>query len=123
MRNSFTETWLQGTACMFNTHIQCCYLSNVTLYINFRLDMNMIIKVADFGLAVNTEDKDYYRLSTNMGVKLPVKRMAPESLANRVFSEMSDVVRCIALNYSMTVTWEAIIILITCAWMLLFIWV
>ena len=54
--------------------------------------MNMVIKVADFGLAVNTGDKDYYRLTTNMGVKLPVMWMAPESLSNRVFSEMSDVV-------------------------------
>ena len=52
----------------------------------------MVIKVADFGLAVNTGDKDYYRLTTNMGVKLPVMWMAPESLSNRVFSEMSDVV-------------------------------
>ena len=55
----------------------------------------MIIKVADFGLAVHTGDKDYYRLSAtdkNMGIKLPVMWMAPESLANQVFSEMSDVV-------------------------------
>ena len=52
----------------------------------------MVIKVADFGLAVHTGDKDYYRLSTNMGVKLPVMWMAPESLTNCVFSEMSDVV-------------------------------
>ena len=93
MRNSFIETWLPGTACMLDQYTQCCYLSDVTLHINFRIDMNMVIKVADFGLAVNTEDKDYYRLSTNMGVKLPVKWMAPESLANRVFSETSDVVR------------------------------
>ena len=46
--------------------------------------MSMVIKVADFGLAVNTGDKDYYRLSTNMGVKLPVMWMAPESLSNCV---------------------------------------
>ena len=61
--------------------------------------MNMVIKVADFGLAVKTGDKDYYRLSTtdSMGVKLPVMWMAPESLANCIFSEMSDVVRCITL--------------------------
>ena len=54
----------------------------------------MVIKVADFGLAVNTGDKDYYRLSANMGVKLPVMWMAPESLADCVFSETSDVVKC-----------------------------
>ena len=55
----------------------------------------MVIKVADFGLAVNTGDKDYYRLSTNMGIKLPVMWMAPESLSNCVFSEKSDVVSII----------------------------
>ena len=57
--------------------------------------MSTVIKVADFGLAVNTGDKDYYRLSTNMGVKLPVMWMAPESLSNCVFSETSDVVSTI----------------------------
>ena len=58
----------------------------------------MVIKVADFGLAVHTGDKDYYRLSANMGVKLPVMWMAPESLTNCVFSEMSDVVSSIFQN-------------------------
>ena len=58
----------------------------------------MVIKVADFGLAVNTGDKDYYRLTTNMGVKLPVMWMAPESLSNRVFSEMSDVVNSLTCS-------------------------
>ena len=53
----------------------------------------MVIKVADFGLAVNTGDKDHYRLSSDdMEIKLPVKWMAPESLSLRVFSEKSDVV-------------------------------
>ena len=54
----------------------------------------MVIKVADFGLVVNTGDKDYYRLSSNdMDIKLPVMWMAPESLSTRVFSEKSDIVR------------------------------
>ena len=52
----------------------------------------MIIKVADFGLSVNIGAKEYYRLTKHMDVKLPVKWMAPESLADYVFSEMSDVV-------------------------------
>ena len=54
--------------------------------------MNMIIKVADFGLSVNTGTKEYCRLTGDMGTKLPVMWMAPESLSDYVFSEKSDVV-------------------------------
>ena len=54
--------------------------------------MNMIIKVADFGLSVNTGTKNYCRLTGDMGTKLPVMWMAPESLSDCVFSEKSDVV-------------------------------
>ena len=52
----------------------------------------MVIKVGDFGLSVSTGAKDYYRL-TDMGIKLPVMWMAPESLSDYIFSEKSDVVR------------------------------
>ena len=53
----------------------------------------MVIKVADFGLAVNIGAKDYYRLTKQTdNVKLPLMWMAPESLSDYVFSEMSDVV-------------------------------
>ena len=54
--------------------------------------MNMIIKVADFGLSVNTGAKDYCRRTGDMGMKLPIKWMAPESLTDFMFSEKSDVV-------------------------------
>ena len=45
--------------------------------------MNMVIKVADFGLSVNTGTKAYYCLMgpSDMGTKLPIKWMAPESLS------------------------------------------
>ena len=58
----------------------------------------MIIKVADFGLSVNIGAKEYYRLTKHVDVKLPVKWMAPESLADYMFSEMSDVVKNIVIN-------------------------
>ena len=65
-----------------------------------RIDINMIIKIADFGLSVNIGAKEYYRLTKHVDVKLPVKWMAPESLADYMFSEMSDVVRDLIKRYS-----------------------
>ena len=53
----------------------------------------MVIKVADFGLAVNIGAKEYYRLTGKYAdVKLPLMWMAPESLSDYMFSEMSDIV-------------------------------
>lgn len=55
--------------------------------------MNHVIKVADFGLSVSVDDeKNYFRSDKDSGEKLPVKWMAPESLLDRKFSELSDVV-------------------------------
>ena len=65
-----------------------------------RIDINMIIKIADFGLSVNIGAKEYYRLTKHVDVKLPVKWMAPESLADYMFSEMSDVVRDLIKGFS-----------------------
>ena len=55
--------------------------------------MNLVIKVADFGLSVNTGTKEYYRSMKNMSIKLPFRWMAPECLMDYIFSESSDVVR------------------------------
>ena len=70
--------------------MKCTIVSMILLY---RIDLNMVIKVADFGLSVSTGAKKYYRLTGDMGIKLPVMWMAPESLSDHVFSEMSDVMR------------------------------
>ena len=59
-----------------------------------RIDMNAVIKVADFGLS-ESMDKEYYRQDQTSGIKLPLKWMAPESIEYGVFSEKSDVVRSI----------------------------
>ena len=57
------------------------------------MDMNHVIKVADFGLSVSVaEDKNYFRAGEDSPEKLPVKWMSPESLSDRKFSELSDVV-------------------------------
>ena len=55
--------------------------------------------MADFGLSVNTYAKSYFRQEQTVGVKLPIKWMAIESLTDGIFSEKTDVVSS-ALNTS-----------------------
>ncbi|XP_065209801.1 plexin-A3-like [Planococcus citri] len=50
---------------------------------------NYVMKIADFGLARDIRQADYYRLKT--GGKLPVKWMAPEALTDRRHTSKSDV--------------------------------
>ncbi|NP_001158425.1 fibroblast growth factor receptor B isoform X1 [Saccoglossus kowalevskii] len=50
---------------------------------------NNIMKVADFGLARDIQNIDYYRKTTDG--RLPVKWMAPEALFDRKYSTESDV--------------------------------
>ena len=52
-----------------------------------------VIKVADFGLSEDSYTNAYYRQSkTDATVKLLVKWMPPESIADGIFTEKSDVV-------------------------------
>ena len=66
------------------------------LFALIRIDLNNVIKVADFGLTEDIYVRNYYRLAQNKDgespVKLPVKWMALESLNDGIFSEKSDVV-------------------------------
>lgn len=58
---------------------------------NCMVDENLMVKVADFGLSRDIYDDDYYRMEGKG--KLPVKWMAPESLHDRIYNAMTDVVR------------------------------
>ena len=50
---------------------------------------NLVVKIADFGLARGVHDKNYYRVAGRQ--LLPVRSMSPESLLFGVFSTAGDV--------------------------------
>jgi len=57
------------------------------------MDASGIIKVADFGLSEDIYTSTYYRQKKgDTAVKLPVKWMPPESIADGIFTEKSDIV-------------------------------
>ncbi|NWI98139.1 UFO kinase, partial [Pitta sordida] len=56
-----------------------------------RLDKRLRVRVADFGLSKQVGGSQYYR--QGRGAPVPVKWVALESLAERVYSTKSDVVR------------------------------
>ncbi|KAM6129977.1 fibroblast growth factor receptor 2 isoform 5-T5 [Phoenicopterus ruber ruber] len=56
---------------------------------NVLVTENKVMKIADFGLARDINNIDYYKKTTNG--RLPVKWMAPEALFDRVYTHQSDV--------------------------------
>ena len=93
--NKFVHRDLAARNCMYD--ISCCFsLSFQSPHI--RIDLNNVIKVADFGLTEDTYARNYFRQTTEQGedgeppVKLPVKWMALECLNDGIFSEKTDVV-------------------------------
>ncbi|KAM6927968.1 macrophage-stimulating protein receptor-like [Xenentodon cancila] len=58
---------------------------------NCMLDETFTVKVADFGMARDIYDKEYYSIQHHKRAKLPVKWMAIESLQTQKFTTKSDV--------------------------------
>ncbi|XP_061656648.1 fibroblast growth factor receptor 1-A-like isoform X2 [Syngnathoides biaculeatus] len=56
---------------------------------NVLVTHDLVMKIADFGLARDVHHMDYYKKTTNG--PLPVKWMAPEALFDRVYTHQSDV--------------------------------
>ena len=62
----------------------------------YRVGLDKIIKVSDFGLSMDIYMKNYFRPTSDQDTKMPIKWMAIESFNDGVYSEKSDVV---SINY------------------------
>ncbi len=113
-----TGTFQQETACKpkLLSYIHVLRITTTTLHVlHSRIDSNLLIKVADFGLSESIYSKTYFR---ECGApKLPVKWMAPESLADRIFSEKTDVVRESSLRTSTNVLPVTKLLYSRCVWL------
>ncbi len=69
--------------------IHCRYVHRDLACRNCLVNASRTIKLADFGMARPMFENDYYRFSRR-GM-LPVRWMSPESLADGIFTPMSDV--------------------------------
>ena len=71
----------------------CVCVSSAMCTTHTGCDSDGIIKVADFGLAVEEDNaKGYFRQDKSDSVRLPFKWMALESLKDGVFTGKTDVV-------------------------------
>ena len=78
----------------WNQKQQCCYKVNAlmhTILYTRRVDADLQVKVADFGLTRDIYATDYYRQS-HQG-RVPIKWMSLESLHDKISNEKTDVVR------------------------------
>lgn len=90
--------YLNGSVKGLNGLYYCLFEVSVFVLINLhfyfiRLRDDLSVCVADFGLSKKIYSGDYYRQGRI--AKMPVKWIAVESLADRVFTVKSDVVRTV----------------------------
>ena len=68
------------------------YLLNVYFLHIFRINRELVVKIADFGLSRDIYEKDYYSDHMSRMRPLPVKWMAIECLKKGEYTTKSDVV-------------------------------
>ena len=68
-------------------HLQCIHRDLAAR--NILINHEYVAKIADFGLAKDIQNKNYYQKKT-CG-RLPVKWMAPEALSYNIYTTKSDV--------------------------------
>ena len=56
---------------------------------NVLVGENNLVKLADFGMSRNVYESDYYKKTSDD--RVPVKWMAPESVSDRIYTNLSDV--------------------------------
>ncbi len=78
------------------TMIGACFLFVVTILLDSRLNKKHVLKISDFGLSRDVQDKDYYK-TKDTSIELPVRWMSPESLTKSIFTTRSDVVSTTAV--------------------------
>ena len=61
-----------------------------------RIDKDLVIKVADFGLSRDIYADDYYRMGQKG--KIPIKWMPTESIHDRYYDQKTDVVMYICFG-------------------------
>ena len=62
----------------------------IMLFHDCRIDKDLMVKVADFGLSRDIYSNDYYRMGHK--AKVPIKWMPPESIHDRYYNQQTDVV-------------------------------
>ena len=82
-----------------------------------RVDDQLRVKVADFGLSRDVYHSDYYRLTHK--ARLPVKWMPPESVFQNIYSEKTDVVMTRAIFLPFRSIFSTTIYMSTCMYVLI----
>lgn len=75
--------------CKFCVPISLDCLPKVHLFEQVLVSDDYVLKIADFGLARDIQESEYYRKNTSG--RLPIKWMAPESLRDKFYDTQSDV--------------------------------